>query len=98
MGKTDRIVWGGLSRVIDDLYSRLFSCCWCQPLESASSARVLQKLVLPTLVVIPTLIGEIEQDYLYWPSKYRGIAKRWRASTAWGELFDQYQQQGYMVG
>ena len=61
--------------------------------------RVLQKLVLRTpLVVIPTLIGEIEQDYLYWPLKYRGIAKRWRASTAWGELFDQYQQQGYMVG
>jgi uncharacterized protein (DUF362 family) len=61
--------------------------------------RVLQKLVLRTpLVVIPTLIGEIEQDYLYWPLKYRGIAKRWRVSTAWGELFDQYQQQGYMVG
>ena len=61
--------------------------------------RVLQKLVLRTpLVVVPTLIGEIEQDYLYWPLKYRGIANRWRASTAWGELFDQYQQQGYMVG
>ena len=61
--------------------------------------RVLQKLVLRTpLVVIPTLIGEIEQDYLYWPLKYRGIARRWRESTAWGELFEQYQQQGYLVG
>ena len=61
--------------------------------------RVLQKLVLRTpLVIIPTLIGEIEQDYLYWPLKYRGIAKRWRESTAWGELFDRYQQQGYIVG
>ena len=60
--------------------------------------RVLQKLVLRTpLVVVPTLIGEIEQDYLYWPLKYRGIAKRWRESTAWGELFDQYQQQGFIV-
>ncbi len=61
--------------------------------------RVLQKLVLRTpLVVIPTFIGEIDQDYLYWPLKYRGIARRWRESTAWGELFEQYQQQGYMAG
>ncbi len=60
--------------------------------------RVLQKLVLRTpLVIIPTLIGEIEQDYLYWPLKYRGIARRWRASTAGGKLFDQYQEQGYLA-
>jgi hypothetical protein len=60
--------------------------------------RVFQKLVLRTpLVIIPTLIGEIEQDYVYWPLKYRGIAKRWRAGTAWGELFQRYQQQGHLV-
>ncbi|MBN1934369.1 MAG: DUF362 domain-containing protein [Anaerolineae bacterium] len=60
--------------------------------------RVLQKLVLRTpLVVVPTLIGEIEQDYLYWPLKYKAIARRWRESTAWGVLFQQYQQQGYLV-
>ncbi len=54
--------------------------------------RVLQKLVLRTpLVIIPTLIGEIEQDYLYWPLKYRRIAAQWRESTAWGRLFRQYQ-------
>ena len=59
---------------------------------------VFQKLVLRTpLVVIPTLIGEIEQDYLYWPLKYRGIAKHWRAETAWGQLFQRYQEQGYLV-
>lgn len=60
--------------------------------------RVFQKLVLRTpLVVVPTLIGEIEQDYLYWPLKYRGIAKQWQAETAWGELFSRYQQEGYLV-
>ena len=54
--------------------------------------RVLQKLVLRTpLVIIPTLIGEIEQDYLYWPLKYRRIAARWRENTAWGQLFQRYQ-------
>ncbi len=54
--------------------------------------RVLQKLVLRTpLVIIPTLIGEIEQDYLYWPLKYRRIAAQWRENTAWGQLFQRYQ-------
>ena len=60
--------------------------------------RVLQKLVLRTpLVIIPTLIGEIEQDYLYWPLKYKGIAKRWRATTGWGRLFQQYQKKGHLA-
>jgi uncharacterized protein (DUF362 family) len=59
---------------------------------------VFQKLVLRTpLVVFPTLIGEIEQDYVYWPLKYRGIAEHWRANTAWGQLFQRYRQQGYLV-
>ncbi len=59
--------------------------------------KVLQKLVLRTpLVIIPTFIGEVEQDYLYWPLKYRKIAARWRAETTWGKLFGQYQKQGWM--
>jgi uncharacterized protein (DUF362 family) len=59
---------------------------------------VLQKLVLRTpLVAIPTLIGEIEQDYLYWPLKYRGIARHWRSTTTWGQLFQQYQQNGHLA-
>jgi hypothetical protein len=59
---------------------------------------VLQKVVLRTpLVAIPTLIGEIEQDYLYWPLKYRHVAARWRESTAWGHLFQQYQRQGALA-
>ena len=60
--------------------------------------KVLQKLVLRTpLVVIPTLIGEIEQDYLYWPLKYRNIAARWREETNWGQLFQQYQREGHLA-
>jgi len=60
--------------------------------------RKLQKLMLRTpLVVIPTLIGEIEQDYLYWPLKYKNLAKQWRETTAWGKLFEQYQQQSYLI-
>jgi uncharacterized protein (DUF362 family) len=57
--------------------------------------RALQKLVLRTpLVILPTLIAEIEQDYLYWPLKYRRQAERWRRETGWGQLFTRYQEQG----
>ena len=60
--------------------------------------RVFQKLVLRTpLVFLPTLIGEIEQDYLYWPLKYKAVAAHWRDTTRWGELFRLYQQQGFLV-
>ena len=38
--------------------------------------RVFQKAVLRTpLVVVPTLIGEFEQDELYWPLKYKAVAR-----------------------
>jgi len=59
---------------------------------------VFQKLVLRTpLVVIPTLIGEIEQDYLYWPLKYKRVAANWCTGTAWGQWFQRYQQHGTMA-
>jgi hypothetical protein len=59
--------------------------------------RGLQKLLFRTpLVVGPTLISEIEQDYLYWPLKYRHIAAEWRANTTWGHLFQEYQRRGYL--
>jgi uncharacterized protein (DUF362 family) len=60
--------------------------------------RVLQKLVLRTpLVIVPTLIGEIEQDYVYWPLKYRTVAKRWVERTEWGALFQQYRRCGHLI-
>jgi hypothetical protein len=60
--------------------------------------KALQKLVLRTpLVVIPTLIGEIEQDYLYWPLKFRHVAAHWRADTSWGQLFERYGREGHLA-
>jgi uncharacterized protein (DUF362 family) len=60
--------------------------------------RVFQKFVLHTpLVVIPTWIGEMEQDHLYWPFKYRQIAQQWLSTTAWGRLFQEYRQKGYLA-
>lgn len=60
--------------------------------------RVLQKPVLRSpLVAIPTLIGEIEQDYMYWPLVYKKVYETWRAATPWGRLFQQYQRQGHLA-
>ncbi len=60
--------------------------------------KVFQKLVLRTpIVIVPTLIGEIEQDYMYWPFKYRAIAAEWRKSTEWGSLFQRYQRDGCLA-
>jgi hypothetical protein len=61
--------------------------------------RVFQKLVLRTpFVIVPTFIGEVEQDYIFWPFKYRGIAKRWRETTRWGRLFREYRERGFLGG
>jgi len=60
--------------------------------------RVFQKAVLRTpFVIVPTFIGEVEQDYLYWPLKYRAVAQHWRQTTAWGRLFQRYQREGCLA-
>lgn len=60
--------------------------------------KALQKLIFRTpLSVIPTFIGEVEQDYMYWPLKYKKVAARWREDTTWGHLFQQYQKQGHLT-
>ncbi|MCL4393877.1 MAG: DUF362 domain-containing protein [Chloroflexi bacterium] len=60
--------------------------------------RVLQRPVLRSpIVAIPTLIGEIEQDYMHWPLKFKGVAERWRENTTWGQLFQRYQKEGCLA-
>jgi uncharacterized protein (DUF362 family) len=59
--------------------------------------RFLQKLIFRTpLVNLPIAISEAEQDYFYWPLKYKRVTKEWQANTEWGALFQRYQQQGYL--
>jgi uncharacterized protein (DUF362 family) len=61
--------------------------------------KVFQKLVLHTpLVAIPNFISYFNHDHIQWPLKYRLIYEEWRKNTAWGKLFDRYQQDGYLVG
>ncbi len=59
--------------------------------------KFLQKFLFHTpFVIVPTAIGEFEQDGLYWPLKYKKVAEQWQAGTRWGRLFTQYQEQGVM--
>ena len=82
--------WG--FRVGHNSHSFLAWLAWYGP------TKALQRLVLHTpLVIVPTLIAEIEQDYLYWPLKYRAVAKRWRADSEWGRHFDRYRANGCLV-
>jgi hypothetical protein len=83
-------VWG--FKVGHSTHTFLAWLAWYGPTKG------LQKLVLRTpLVVIPTLIGEIEQDYLYWPLKFRHVAARWRVETPWGRLFERYGREGHLA-
>lgn len=59
--------------------------------------KVFQKLIFRTpFVIVPTFIGEVEQDYMFWPLKYKAVAEKWCVETEWGHLFQQYQKQGYL--
>jgi uncharacterized protein (DUF362 family) len=59
--------------------------------------RALQKLIFRTPVVnLPIFISEVEQDYLYWPLKYRSVTEKWLVETKWGSLFRQYQEKGFL--
>jgi uncharacterized protein (DUF362 family) len=59
--------------------------------------KFLQKLIFRTpLVFIPIAISEAEQDYFYWPFKYKKITQDWMENTTWGNLFKEYQQRGWL--
>jgi hypothetical protein len=61
--------------------------------------RFLQKLVLRTpLVNIPIFISEFNHDHVHWRFKEKHVYHDWRANTAWGRLFQQYQAQGSLLG
>lgn len=61
--------------------------------------RVLQKALFRTpLVIFPTFIGEVEQDYMHWPLKFKRVAEEWQTATDWGQLFREYQRAGCLCG
>jgi uncharacterized protein (DUF362 family) len=60
--------------------------------------KFMQKLVCRTsLVAIPTFISKLNHDYIHWPLKEKHIYEDWQVNTSWGQLFQQYQQEGHLV-
>ena len=81
--------WG--FRVTHNSHSFLAWLSWYGP------TRVFQKLIFRTpIAVIPTFIGEVEQDYMYWPLKYKKVAEKWQRETEWGKLFLEYREKGIL--
>jgi len=65
---------------------------WFGPLK------VFQKVLFRTpLVIFPTFVGEMEQDYMYWPLRFKAVADHWRRTTTWGQLFERYQAEGHLL-
>jgi uncharacterized protein (DUF362 family) len=59
--------------------------------------RFLQRIVLHSpLVTLPIAIAKAEQDYFYWPFKYKQVSREWQNNTEWGALFQRYQQEGHL--
>lgn len=54
--------------------------------------KVLQDVLFKSwLVKIPTMISEVEHDWLHWPLKEQRVFERWKRETQWGKLFERYQ-------
>lgn len=50
--------------------------------------RFLQKALFSSpFVIVPTFIGEVEQDYYFWPFVYKKKAEHWREAPTWGQRF-----------
>jgi len=83
--------WG--FRVGGNFHSFLAWLAWYGP------TRFLQKLIMQTpIVAIPIFVSEFNHDYIHWPLKEKHIYEDWRANTSWGQLFQQYQKDGWLSG
>jgi uncharacterized protein (DUF362 family) len=59
--------------------------------------KFLQNLIMHTpIVIIPTLVSEIEHDYFYWPLRCKKVYETWRRETTWGQLFVRYERDGVL--
>ncbi len=83
--------WG--FQVGDNGASVVGDMLWFGPLKA------VQNLFFRTPLVNAFIMGsEVYHDYYRWPLKDRQVFETWKANTAWGRLFEQYQQRGYLGG
>jgi uncharacterized protein (DUF362 family) len=77
--------WG--FEVGDNGASRVGDVMWFGPLKR------FQKVFFHTPIVHAFVMGsELYHDYYRWPIKDRLVFEKWRRTTEWGKLFDEYGQ------
>ena len=83
--------WG--FSVGDNGASMVGDLLWFGPLKG------LQNLFFRTPLVNAFILGsELYHDYYRWPARDRHVFERWKASTPWGRLFQQYAGSGASTG
>ena len=81
--------WG--FHVGDNLASRAGDLLWFGPLKS------IQNFFFRTPLVNVFILGsEAYHDYFRWPTRDHKVFEDWKATTAWGDLFQRYQAHGYL--
>jgi uncharacterized protein (DUF362 family) len=81
--------WG--FKVGDNGASMVGDLMWFGPLKR------FQKLFFHTPLVNLFVLGsEAYHDYYRWPLRDRKVFDAWRRDTAWGQLFDSYQDKGVL--
>jgi hypothetical protein len=82
--------WG--FSVGDNGASMVGDVMWFGPLKR------FQKFFFHTPLVNVFVMGsEVYHDYYRWPLRDRRVFEKWRAETAWGQLFDHYQAHGTLA-
>ncbi|HEY0582901.1 MAG TPA: DUF362 domain-containing protein [Chloroflexota bacterium] len=92
VGDTDLANESWSFRVGDNGASRIGDIVWFGPLKPVQN--VLMRTPLVNLFILGS---EVYHDYYRWPARDRGVFENWLANTAWGQMFQQYHQQGTLA-
>jgi uncharacterized protein (DUF362 family) len=92
VGDTDLANESWNFRVGDNGASRIGDIVWFGPLKPVQN--VLMRTPLVNLFILGS---EVYHDYYRWPARDRGVFESWLANTAWGQMFQQYHEQGTLA-
>ncbi|HEV7664597.1 MAG TPA: DUF362 domain-containing protein [Chloroflexota bacterium] len=93
VGDTDLANESWNFRVGDNGASRIGDIVWFGALKPVQN--VLMRTPLVNLFILGS---EVYHDYYRWPARDRRVFESWLANTPWGQMFQQYHQQGVLGG
>jgi uncharacterized protein (DUF362 family) len=92
VGDTDLADESWNFHVGDNGASRVGDIVWFGPLKPVQN--VLMRTPLVNLFILGS---EVYHDYYRWPARDRAVFESWLASTAWGNLFQEYHRKGALA-